>query len=451
MLRFDNDNKWGFANMSDQVAKVSIIIPSYNHAAWIEEALMSVFAQTLRDWELIIIDDASDDDSYELVSDYLYDRTHAGDIDAKQYRLLRHDKNQGATATLNEGLSLARGKYIAILNSDDVWDESRLQTLFDHAERENLDFLATKVRLWDKFSRLKNASEADWLSWYNGLQKDWQQHGDFLHTLLRGNFLITTSNFFFRREVYERLGGFSEQRYVHDYEYVIRMYLAACRMGCLWDDTLLSYRLHDSNTIRERPLAAIRENMGMLLRYMPEMSLQLNASRLHALQQQFLDLYRYTNEEWQSEVHWSLVAKERELFPLIEHRDEWIHERDQFIEQQQKHIDDRDAWIQDRDSWIAERDQLIKTQQEDIKRHQGWITERESWLSDRDEMISRRDAWVAERDGWIAERDYIIKQQQIHHEQLLASWEFRIGSKLLAPVRKLRQLFQQRGGRLGHA
>lgn len=418
--------------------KVSVIVPAYNHAEWVGQALESVFGQLLREWELIIIDDASTDQTWKKIQAAVRSR------DQDKITLIRHTGNQGAAATINEGLSLARGQYIAVLNSDDAWPKERLARLYEHAQQQKLDFVATGITLWDKHSRLKNATETDWLNWYQGLYKDWKQHRDFLRTLLRGNFLITTSNFFFRRNVYERMGGFADLRYVHDYEFVLRAYNLGLKIGCLWDEALLYYRLHDSNTIREQPLAAIRENMMLLLRLIPGFSKHLNALRLNGLQIQLQDLYRYTHEEWQTLVHYRLTDKEQELFPLISDRDQWIAERDSAIREQTGVIAEREQWVKDRDGWIQERDALIAQLRSQLDVQQAAIAERESWLTDRDEMISKRDQWVADRDQWIADRDnwiaeceHQLREVTADRDRLLHSWSYRVGSVMINPFRLL--------------
>ena len=353
--------------MDNPNPKVSIIIPAYNHASWITEAIGSVFNQSFTDWELIVIDDASGDHTWDAIGQAL------GAQPSVKATAIQHTSNQGAPATLNEALSLAQGDYIAILNSDDVWDEQRLEYLYQYARENNVDFLSTGITLWDEHSRLKNASEPDWLSWYQSLYHDWKKSGDFFSTLLRGNFLITTSNFFFHRSLYEHLGGFTELRYMHDYEYALRIYQSGAKMECLWDKALLNYRLHGNNTIREKPLAAIKENIDVLLTFLPKLSQHLNASRLHALRLQLCSLFRYTTEEWKTQVHLGLVEKEKELFALIEDRDAWIAERDVALKTQQKHILERDEWVAERNDWIAERDSLIQRLQNDIVLQQGWI------------------------------------------------------------------------------
>ncbi len=441
--------------MCGSVPGISVIIPVYRHAAWVGQAVESVLQQSFTDWELIIIDDASPDDSWDVLGSVVKPLADT------RISLHRHAVNQGAASTLNEGLALAQGSYIAILNSDDAWHPHRLERLHQRATQDSLDFIATRPHLMDSHSLPKEASEPDWLHWYQGLATDYREQQDLLRTLLRGNFLITTSNFFMHRRVYERLGGFANLRYVHDYEYVLRLYAAGLNLHYLWDEPLLDYRLHDTNTIREKPLAAIEENMHMLLGQLPLLATQLNQARLQGLQIQLRDLYRYTREEWLSEIHFRLVDKEQELFALIAARDGWVQERDVWVQerdrwlaesevlvaQQQQWLADRDGWIEERDAQIYALQQTTAAQQQMINDRNGWIEERDTvvahqqhWLADRERWIAERDQVIAHQQHWLAERDQLIRRLQHENSRLLESRSYRLGRALLSPWRVLREL-----------
>lgn len=403
--------------MRGHTPAVSIIIPAYNHAAWIEQALDSVAAQSFTSWELIIIDDASRDDSWKLITTWAKHHPHLA------IRCLQHTQNQGAPATLNEGLALAQGDYIAILNSDDAWYPQRLERLHKLAKQQHYDFLVTAVDLWDDKSAAKDESEADWLAWYQGLSADYQKHQNLLRTLLRGNFCITTSNFFFKRECFLAQGGFADLRYVHDYEYVLRLYRAGFKLSCLWNESLLHYRLHTSNTIREKPLAAIEENMHMLLSNLTLLSEQLTSNSLAGLQIQLRDLYRYTREEWLSALHHRLVAREATLMRFVKDRDKWIHERNQ---------------------WISERDQHIQRLQQALTKHITWVKDRDQWIAERDQLIQSQQQWISDRERWIAERDTALVNARQQQAELINSRAFRLGNALLNPLRLLRRLIPEK-------
>ena len=102
------------------VPRVSVLMPTFKHAAFIRRALESLRAQTLTDWELIIVDDGSPDATREVVAPYLTDtRIH--------YHRLSH--NQGLGAALNVGTSLACGRYLSYLPSDDIYYPDHLARL----------------------------------------------------------------------------------------------------------------------------------------------------------------------------------------------------------------------------------------------------------------------------------------------------------------------------------
>lgn len=101
---------------------VSIITPSCNHKRFISACLESVLAQTFTDWEMVVIDDASRDDTAEIV------RSFTGK--ESRIRLIRHETNWGMqklAATYNQGLSAARGEWIALLEGDDAWPPWKLK------------------------------------------------------------------------------------------------------------------------------------------------------------------------------------------------------------------------------------------------------------------------------------------------------------------------------------
>ena len=97
---------------------VSIIMPSYNTAKFISETIESVLAQTYTNWELIIVDDCSTDDTDAVVRPYLAD---------ERIRYIKNDTNSGAAVSRNRALQEAKGKWIAFLDSDDLWFTEKLE------------------------------------------------------------------------------------------------------------------------------------------------------------------------------------------------------------------------------------------------------------------------------------------------------------------------------------
>lgn len=98
---------------------VSVIMPSYNASQFIAESINSVLLQTYSNWELLIVDDCSKDNSVEVAQKFV-------NID-KRVRLFSLEKNVGAAASRNVAMDNAQGRYIAFLDSDDVWEATKLE------------------------------------------------------------------------------------------------------------------------------------------------------------------------------------------------------------------------------------------------------------------------------------------------------------------------------------
>lgn len=125
---------------------VSIIMPSYNTAKYISETIESVQSQTYPFWELIIIDDCSTDNTDEVVKSYLLD---------DRIRYLKNDSNSGAAISRNRALCEARGRWIAFLDSDDLWKAEKLEQQIDFMEKNSYKFSYTQYVEIDENSNLR--------------------------------------------------------------------------------------------------------------------------------------------------------------------------------------------------------------------------------------------------------------------------------------------------------
>ena len=104
---------------------VSVILPAYNSEQFLVEAIESVISQTYTDWELLILDDASPDDSGKIAKSY-------AKVDPR-IRLLENAENMGVAKTRNRGVANARGIWIAFLDSDDIWHSEKLELQLERA------------------------------------------------------------------------------------------------------------------------------------------------------------------------------------------------------------------------------------------------------------------------------------------------------------------------------
>lgn len=108
-----------FSKKVNQQELVSIITPTYNSSEFIEETIYSVLNQTYENWELILVDDCSSDNTIKLISNF-------AEKD-KRILILKNEKNEGAAISRNKAIKIAKGRFIAFLDSDDLWFPSKLE------------------------------------------------------------------------------------------------------------------------------------------------------------------------------------------------------------------------------------------------------------------------------------------------------------------------------------
>ncbi|MHA6261271.1 glycosyltransferase family 2 protein [Sporosarcina sp. CAU 1771] len=114
---------------------ISIIMPAYNCENFVEESILSVINQTYIFWELIVIDDGSIDNTNQIIQNLASSN--------ERIRIFKNESNRGVSETRNKGISLAKGEWIAFLDSDDMWKEKKLEKQIYHALKKDVSFVFT--------------------------------------------------------------------------------------------------------------------------------------------------------------------------------------------------------------------------------------------------------------------------------------------------------------------
>ncbi|MGP4070383.1 glycosyltransferase family 2 protein [Halobacillus sp. B29] len=125
---------------------VSIIMPAYNSEKYINEAITSVAKQTYQNWELLIIDDCSHDKTIKTIKNYNDNRI----------KLITLKDNSGVANARNVGISTAKGRYLAFLDSDDKWDSNKLSKQLDFMKRHKYSFTFTSYEWIDEYGNRLN-------------------------------------------------------------------------------------------------------------------------------------------------------------------------------------------------------------------------------------------------------------------------------------------------------
>ncbi len=237
--------------MSDRVA---VIIPCYNHAHYVGEALESVLRQTRKPDRIIVIDDGSKDNSLEVLNAFI---ERGVEVYAQE--------NLGAHNTINKLVALAAQdcNWVGILNSDDRYLPGRIEScLKSLAEQPGKSVVCSRLQVVDG-DGVVVPEEAPRSRWFHGAWSLGKQESmDITEWLGQANFVATTSNVF-ARSAFLLSNPFRPYRFNHDYFFLATAALEA-QMTVI-SDVLLEYRVHGSNTISTRPEPLVREMLRMHL------------------------------------------------------------------------------------------------------------------------------------------------------------------------------------------
>ena len=171
---------------------VSVIIPTYNRIFMLEEALDSVFSQQFDEVvEVIVVDDNSQDKTSEMVIQK-YPEVH----------LITLQQNVGVAAARNQALSIAKGRYIAFLDSDDLWEKDYLKIKISALEGQDKSFTVSNILVWNTVNNEKQIRV---------LKPDLEKYTSPLHHLMVGNFIHIPSCVVFPRQVLQEVGLFDER------------------------------------------------------------------------------------------------------------------------------------------------------------------------------------------------------------------------------------------------
>ena len=172
--------------MNNSSPAISVIIPTYNRAGCLGDAIDSVTAQTFRDYELIVVDDGSTDNSEDLV------KARDG------IRYFRMTENAGVSKARNMGIKHARGKFICFLDSDDLWVEDKLERQINFMESDDEPAVCYTDEIWVRNGRRVNSGK-----------RHRKFSGDILANCL-ALCIISPSSVMLRAEVFDAIGLFDE-------------------------------------------------------------------------------------------------------------------------------------------------------------------------------------------------------------------------------------------------
>ncbi len=192
---------------------VSICVPAYNAEKYISETLSSVCNQKFADWELIVVEDGSKDNTEKLVKEI-------ADNVQQPVHFHRHENNMGLPATRNSGIKQAAGKYVALLDADDYWKANHLESMVSLFEKYNADIIHSGSILFDSDTGKELSIRAP----------KPEQENEFLNSLYNHSYIIQPSSALIKRNVFERIEYFdTDFRICDDMEFWFRAARNDCR------------------------------------------------------------------------------------------------------------------------------------------------------------------------------------------------------------------------------
>jgi glycosyltransferase involved in cell wall biosynthesis len=230
--------------------KVSVIIPTYNRAHLIDKAIKSVLNQTYQDYEIIVVDNASTDNTKEVVKGF----------NNFKIRYIYYCDNRGSSVARNVGIRASQGEFIALLDSDDEWLPEKLDRQVEVLQNESpeVGVVYSDVLYIDENSKNMNRK-----------LRNPKKEGYIYEDLLGGNCVGTPSALLIKKECFHRFGLFDDLlKYHEDWDMWIR--IAKYYRFVFIEVPLVKYRLH-SNRISENLELTIIASNRILAKYTNEL------------------------------------------------------------------------------------------------------------------------------------------------------------------------------------
>jgi glycosyltransferase involved in cell wall biosynthesis len=201
--------------LMEALEKVSIVLPTYNGAKFIQQSIKSCLNQTYKNIELIIVDDGSMDETPEIIKSY----------DDERIKYIRHNKNKGLALALNAGFSMATGEYLTWTSDDNYYAEDAVESMVvSLCKNKKIDFVYANYYILNEYGKVLQSVSVEPSK-----------------NLKEGNCIGPC--FLYRRKVYEVIGAYNPDAFLaEDYEYWIRIF-KRFRMQAL-DKFIYWHRLH---------------------------------------------------------------------------------------------------------------------------------------------------------------------------------------------------------------
>lgn len=455
---------------NNEEIKISVIIPVYNTDKYLQECLESVIAQTLKEIEIICVNDGSSDNSLQILEQY---------AQMDERILVLSKENGGVSSARNRGMEKATGKYLMFLDSDDWYTETEsLQVLYEYAEKEQLDelFFGTKVFFESEEIKKNNLFFEKYYTRkdiYNGVIEKGQDL--FVDFQKNRNFKPNVCLQIFKREFLEKNNLRFREKILHEDEvFSLQCITLASRAAYLnlsyhgrrvrKNSIMTNHKKEESiyshyRVIRE--LISFIENCDI---YNPEYYEQFY-SRLLILLENAAKMYlKEIKEQGEVEVLEKIEKTQRYDFRMMMElacdsymKKSEITQYKQTIKENQREIKKYRQETKENQGEIEKNRQQIKKYQQKIKENESKIkkissdfnkaVEREENLQlvikEKEEIIQKNKIDIEQLQKRIEEKDKKIKELELEQERIKASYSYRVGNGIMYLPRKAKKIVKK--------
>lgn len=209
--------------------RISVVLPTYNRSKYLPKSIDSILSQTFSDFELIIVDDCSSDDTEKIAREY--------ELKDSRITVIRNDVNRKLPASLNIGFAKASGDYLTWTSDDNMYKPDAFRIMLSYLERHQVPLVCADMEIIDEKDTKANTE----------FMKDY--HFDeskiYFENIVRGCFL-------YKHDILERVGFYNENLFgLEDYEYWVRIYKEYGKIGYI-DECLYQYRIHSESLTETR-------------------------------------------------------------------------------------------------------------------------------------------------------------------------------------------------------
>lgn len=227
--------------------KVSVILPTYNRASYLYSAIKSVLNQTFKDFEIIIVDDASTDNTKQIIDKF----------DDRRIYYIRHKENKGGSAARNTGIKRSKGEFIAFLDDDDLWMPNKLEKQLNFINNNHeISVVYTGAWVINKHGKITDIITPS-------------LRGNIFPKLLKKNYIGSCSTVLIKKECINRVGLFDENLSAsQDFDLWIR--LAKHYYFDYINEPLFFYRVHEKR-ITTNPQKRLRAKKLLYTKHSEEL------------------------------------------------------------------------------------------------------------------------------------------------------------------------------------